>query len=115
MSKPQFSSKKFGELLNPGDLVVIEYHWPPLENVKATRFIAKEVERFDGVEYRFKGLGCDNNLNHSGYIVNSENSFSILVNQKPFATITRIKEDMELSEGQKEALKNKNKHIDFEN
>ncbi len=81
--RPEFNDKKFGKLLKSGDKIKII-------NLITNKVIKREVERFDGIEYKMKGLGSENNLGHSGYSIIDNNNFFILINKKPILKIEKI-------------------------
>ena len=76
--------KEFGKLLKKGDKIRVELVWSKPPKVKE-----HEVEKFDGLEYKMKGKGEDENIGMGqGYTV-QPNGFIIYANGEPMLRITK--------------------------
>ena len=68
---PEFSDKKFGKLLDPGDEIKIT----DLNTNKSTK---ATVGKFDGLEYKLKGKSDMENLGHSGFEIIDDNIWIVV-------------------------------------
>lgn len=83
-AKVKFDDKQFGKLLKSGDKVKIK-------NLMTGKEVEETVDRFDGLEYTFKGKPSPKeNLGHSGYSVESPKEFTIYMNMTPHLKVTKV-------------------------
>lgn len=80
----KYNDKQFGKLLQPGDKVEIE-------NKYTGKKVREVIDRFDGLEYHFKGKpDAHDRMGHSGFSVDSPKQFTIYMNREPHLVVTKV-------------------------